>query len=101
MTFCSNKGAILSYAFYDFILTKMYPVYSAFRWLHYGCIGVILAALRQCKLRISQNTTWYKEPSPIMHCHSGPDQKNKKQHFVQLGFSSHLISFRNFNMRLS
>ena len=37
MTFCSNKGAILSFVFYDFILAKMYPACSAFRRLHYGC----------------------------------------------------------------
>ena len=36
MTSCSNKGANLSFVFYNFILAKMYPVCSAFHWLHYG-----------------------------------------------------------------
>ena len=35
--------------------------------------GDILAALRQCKFWISLNTTWYKEPSPIVQSHL--DQK--------------------------
>ena len=37
MTSCSNKGSIISFVFYNFILAKMYPICSAFCWLHYGC----------------------------------------------------------------